>query len=73
MKTCAKNKILNVKEKIKAAKGHAVEHQKIIFSGKVLADERTVEQCNIKEKDFLVSMVSKVSSLQPFPCLLPTK
>ena len=29
-------------------------------SGKVLGDEKTVGECNIKEKDFLVLMVSKV-------------
>lgn len=28
--------------------------------GKVLVDEKTVGECNIKEKDFLVLMVSKV-------------
>jgi len=27
--------------------------------GKVLVDEKTVGECNIKEKDFLVLMVSK--------------
>jgi hypothetical protein len=31
-------------------------------SGKILADDKTVEDCKIKEKDFLVVMVSKVSS-----------
>ena len=30
--------------------------------GKVLVDEKTVGECNIKEKDFLVLMVSKVCS-----------
>ena len=28
--------------------------------GKVLADDKTVESCEIREKDFLVLMVSKV-------------
>lgn len=35
------------------------------LSGKVLPDDKTVESCNIKEKDFLVLMVSKV---RPQPC-----
>jgi UV excision repair protein RAD23 len=34
------------------------------FPGKVLPDEKTIESCNIKEKDFLVLMISKV-------CLVP--
>lgn len=49
-----------IKNKIKELQGHAVEQQKIIFSGKILTDDKTVADCNIKEKDFLVVMVSKV-------------
>lgn len=30
------------------------------WTGKVLGDDKTVESCQIKEKDFLVLMVSKV-------------
>jgi len=49
-----------VKQKISESQGHAVEHQKIIFSGKILADEKTVESLNFKEgKDFMVVMVAK--------------
>ena len=33
--------------------------QKLIFSGKILADDRTIDSLDIKEKDFLVVMVSK--------------
>jgi len=29
------------------------------YPGKVLADEKTIGECNVKEKDFLVLMVSK--------------
>lgn len=29
--------------------------------GKILTDDKTVDSCGIKEKDFLVLMVSKVS------------
>ncbi|KAN0135390.1 hypothetical protein V8E53_006669 [Lactarius tabidus] len=48
-----------LKEKIESEQGHAVSSQKIIYSGKVLADDKTIESCQIKEKDFLVLMVSK--------------
>ncbi|KAA1473979.1 UV excision repair protein Rad23 [Dentipellis sp. KUC8613] len=49
----------DLKNKIHELQGHPVENQKIIFSGKVLADDKTIESCQIKEKDFLVLMVSK--------------
>jgi UV excision repair protein RAD23 len=39
-----------------------VAQQKLIYSGKILTDAQTVEECKIKEKDFLVVMVSKVRS-----------
>ena len=49
-----------MKESIKAAQGHDVEQQKLIFSGKILSNEKTLDECGVKEKDFLVVMVSKV-------------
>ncbi|KAI6040332.1 hypothetical protein EDC04DRAFT_2567318 [Pisolithus marmoratus] len=48
-----------LKEKIRDAHGHDVITQKIIYSGKVLSDEKTIASCEIKEKDFLVLMVAK--------------
>ncbi|KAJ2918512.1 hypothetical protein MD484_g1885, partial [Candolleomyces efflorescens] len=48
-----------LKAKIEAAHGHLVSSQKIIYSGKILADDKVIETCGIKEKDFLVLMVSK--------------
>jgi UV excision repair protein RAD23 len=30
------------------------------YAGKILPDDKTIESCGIKEKDFLVLMVSKV-------------
>ncbi|KAL9558711.1 hypothetical protein MBANPS3_000758 [Mucor bainieri] len=51
--------ILSVKEKIEQSQGHPVAQQKLIFSGKILADDKKVEEYNISEKDFLVVMVSK--------------
>ncbi|KAF8844336.1 UV excision repair protein Rad23 [Paxillus ammoniavirescens] len=49
----------DLKQKILSSQGHAVESQKLIYSGKVLPDNKTIESCEIKEKDFLVLMVSK--------------
>ncbi|KAJ7346539.1 hypothetical protein DFH08DRAFT_700217 [Mycena albidolilacea] len=57
-----------LKSKIQDAQGHATAIQKIIYSGKVLPDDKTVESCGIKEKDFLVLMVSKP---KPTPSPLP--
>ncbi|KAI0358688.1 UV excision repair protein Rad23 [Trametes cingulata] len=51
--------VADLKKKIQENQGHAVESQKLIYSGKVLPDSKTVESCEIKEKDFLVLMVSK--------------
>ena len=33
---------------------------KLIHSGKILKDDSTLEECKIKEDDFLVCMVTKV-------------
>ena len=35
--------------------------QKLIFSGKILKDKDTIKQLKLKETDFFVVMVSKVS------------
>ncbi|OLL25109.1 UV excision repair protein rhp23 [Neolecta irregularis DAH-3] len=51
--------ILQVKEKITQDQGYDVAQQKLIYSGRILADDRTVESYDIKEKDFVVCMVSK--------------
>ncbi|KAJ7462208.1 hypothetical protein B0H11DRAFT_99748 [Mycena galericulata] len=57
-----------LKTKIQDAQGHPTAIQKIIYSGKVLPDDKTVESCGIKEKDFLVLMVSKP---KPTPSPMP--
>ncbi|KAF8264427.1 hypothetical protein EI94DRAFT_1593267 [Lactarius quietus] len=51
--------ISDLKAKIESEQGHAITTQKIIYSGKVLSDDKTIGSCEIKEKDFLVLMVSK--------------
>jgi len=48
-----------LKTKIQASQGHDVAAQKIIYSGKILPNDKTVQSLNIKDKDFLVLMVSK--------------
>ncbi|KAK3847813.1 MAG: UV excision repair protein Rad23 [Linnemannia gamsii] len=53
------DKVLTIKEKVEQLQGHPVASQKLIFSGKILADENPVSQYNITEKDFLVIMVTK--------------
>jgi len=62
--------VLMLKEKINASQGHPVASQKIIYSGKILPDAKTVESCAIKEKDFLVVMVSKAKTV-PVPTPAP--
>ncbi|KAG9096631.1 hypothetical protein FS749_008077 [Ceratobasidium sp. UAMH 11750] len=51
--------VADLKRKVEESQGHAIASQKLIYSGKILADDKTVESLNIKEKDFLVVMVSK--------------
>ncbi|KAJ1020681.1 hypothetical protein NDA16_004073 [Ustilago loliicola] len=54
-----------IKSRIQKEQGHVPELQKIIFSGKILTDDKTVADCNIKEKDFLVVLVSKPKAPKP--------
>ncbi|KAK4192070.1 XPC-binding domain-containing protein [Podospora australis] len=51
--------ILAVKEKIQAERGWDPKLQKLIYSGKVLKDEDTVESYKIEEKGFVVCVVNK--------------
>ncbi|KAL2219794.1 putative UV excision repair protein [Thermoascus aurantiacus ATCC 26904] len=48
-----------VKEKIAKEKGWDASQQKLIYSGKILQDDKTIESYNIEEKGFIVCMVSK--------------
>ncbi|WRT70618.1 UV excision repair protein Rad23 [Kwoniella shivajii] len=49
----------DLKKKIQETQTFPTENQKLIYSGKILNDAATVESLKIKEKDFLVVMVSK--------------
>ncbi|KAL2752833.1 hypothetical protein ACRALDRAFT_2029969 [Sodiomyces alcalophilus JCM 7366] len=51
--------ISSVKEKIAQEKGWEAKDQKLIYSGKILKDEDTVESYKIEEKGFVVCMVNK--------------
>ncbi|OJJ96751.1 hypothetical protein ASPACDRAFT_80959 [Aspergillus aculeatus ATCC 16872] len=48
-----------VKEKISQEKGWEVAQLKLIYSGKILQDDKTIESYSIEEKGFIVCMVSK--------------
>ncbi|KAL2854722.1 XPC-binding domain-containing protein [Aspergillus pseudodeflectus] len=48
-----------VKEKISKEKGWDAPLLKLIYSGKILQDDKTIESYNIEEKGFIVCMVSK--------------
>jgi len=55
-------KIKALKEKVAEEKGadqYPVAGQKLIYSGKILDDDKTISECNIDEKNFVVVMVVK--------------
>ena len=54
--------VLSIKERIqKDHGGHAIETQKLIYSGKVLDNAKTIGDYEVKENEFLVLMVTKVN------------
>ncbi|GMR36719.1 hypothetical protein PMAYCL1PPCAC_06914, partial [Pristionchus mayeri] len=53
------DKIADVKSKIAELRGDAAELQKLLYNGKVLADESTVEECTLDPARFVVLMVTK--------------
>jgi len=48
-----------LKEKISGEKGWEASTQKLIYSGKILQDDNTIESYKIEEKGFIVCMTSK--------------
>jgi UV excision repair protein RAD23 len=59
------NTVLEVKERLQAAKGFEVAGQKLILKGKQTSDNETLGQLEIKEGDFMVVMVSKAKAPAP--------
>ncbi|KAJ6010460.1 UV excision repair protein (RadW) [Penicillium sp. IBT 35674x] len=58
--------VRQVKEKIAEVKsGYDADRTKVIYSGKILQDDKTVESYNIQEKDFLVCLPSKQPKAAP--------
>ncbi|XP_020294821.1 UV excision repair protein RAD23 homolog B isoform X2 [Pseudomyrmex gracilis] len=51
--------VKDLKDKIETQKGFPAEHQKLIYAGKILADEQPLTEYNIDEKKFIVVMVTK--------------
>ncbi|KAG7387423.1 UV excision repair protein RAD23 B [Phytophthora pseudosyringae] len=54
-----------VKQKIEELQKFPVTQQKLIHSGKVLKDDSTLAEYNVKENDFLVVMVTKPKAAKP--------
>ncbi|KAJ3028260.1 UNVERIFIED_CONTAM: hypothetical protein HDU68_002067 [Siphonaria sp. JEL0065] len=63
--------IAQVKQAIEASQGFAVAHQKLIYSGKILADDATVEGSKISETQFLVVMVTKPKTAHTLAPTIP--
>lgn len=60
--------ILDVKKAVEAAYKHPVDWQRLIFSGKVLEDEKTVSEYNL-QADKMVILYIKVRARRSFPVL----
>jgi UV excision repair protein RAD23 len=60
-------KVLKIKEKIKEIKSYEIQNQKLIYAGKILADDSSVESYKITETGFLVVM--HTPKVEPAPAL----
>ncbi|KAK6404439.1 UV excision repair protein rad23 [Elasticomyces elasticus] len=60
-----------VKQKISTEKGWEPSTQKLIYSGKILQDDNTIESYKIEEKGFIVCMTSKPKAA-PKPAAEPS-
>lgn len=65
------DKISSVKAKISEEKGWEPASQKLIYSGKILQDDNTIESYKIEEKGFIVCMTSKPKAA-PKPAAAPS-
>lgn len=61
-----------VKDKISKEKGWDAATQKLIYSGKILQDDNTIESYKIEEKGFIVCMTSKPKPAKPAPAAEPS-
>jgi hypothetical protein len=50
-------------EEIQGKDSYSWGHQLLVFNGKCLKDESTLEENKVKEDDFLVVMISKVGCI----------
>jgi len=57
--------VLDVKKKVEELRSENVAWQKLIFAGKILADDAKINTLNIKPTDFLVLMVRKPKEATP--------
>lgn len=63
--------IAALKQKISEEKGWDTSTQKLIYSGKILQDDNTIESYKIEEKNFIVCMTSKPKPA-PKPAAAPS-
>ncbi|KAF8919954.1 XPC-binding domain-containing protein [Mucidula mucida] len=61
-----------LKNKIQESQGHPVASQKVIYSGKILADDKTVGSCGIKEKISWFSWYPSTIQPKPTPTPMPS-
>jgi UV excision repair protein RAD23 len=69
------NTVQQVKEKIQEEQKIDAATQKLVAVGKVMADDKTVEEYKLKDGDFIVVMISKpkpVKKKEPEPTAAPT-
>jgi len=52
-------KVIDLKKKVSEVQGFDVDRQNLIYKGKILSDDVTVEECHFAEKDFIVVMEMK--------------
>ncbi|KAK3302412.1 XPC-binding domain-containing protein [Chaetomium strumarium] len=64
--------VSSLKQKISDERGWDPKLQKLIYSGKILKDEDTIESYKIEEKGFVVCVVNKPKEPKPTPAAAPT-
>ncbi|RKP19246.1 UV excision repair protein Rad23 [Rozella allomycis CSF55] len=64
--------VSTLKTKIEGDFGHPVASQKLIYSGQILQDDRTIASYNVKENDFFVLMITKAPMKAPAAVSTPS-